>query len=210
LNSDVARIESRQVSLHGHRVAYRLGGSGVDDGRPVLLLVHGIADSSATWRDVLPGLARRHLVIAPDMLGHGKSDKPRHDYSLGAYANVLRDLMVALEIERATVVGHSLGGGIAMQFAYQHPLCCERLVLVSSGGLGPEVSWILRALVAPGVEYLMPVIFPPFARHAGNAIGSGLRRLGFRPGLLANEWRTPTPRSPNRPTAIRSCVHCAR
>jgi pimeloyl-ACP methyl ester carboxylesterase len=186
----VPAISQRTVTLHGHRLAYRVGGERGDADRPVLLLVHGIADSSETWRPVLPGLARRFTVIAPDMLGHGESDKPRHDYSLGAYANVLRDLMVALEIERATLVGHSLGGGIAMQFAYQEPLRCERLVLVSTGGLGREVSWILRALAAPGVEYVIPVIFPPGADRAGDAIGRALRRLGLRPGVLANEWRT--------------------
>ena len=182
-------IRREVVTLHGHRLAYRIGGPSRDAGRPVLLLVHGIADSSDSWQPVLPGLARRFTVIAPDMLGHGASDKPRHDYSLGAYANVLRDLMVALDIERATLVGHSLGGGIAMQFAYQQPLRCERLVLVSTGGLGREVSWMLRALAAPGVEYLMPVIFPAWIRNTGNVVSSGLRRLGLRPGVLANEWR---------------------
>ena len=184
------RIEKRFVMLHGHRLAYRVGGASADADRPVLLLVHGIADSSASWRTVLPGLARRFTVIAPDLLGHGDSDKPPHDYSLGAYANLLRDLMVALDVEGATLIGHSLGGGIAMQFAYQHPLRCERLVLVSTGGLGREVSWVLRALAAPGVEYLMPLIFPPVVGRAGNLVGDRLRRLGLRPGVLANEWRT--------------------
>jgi pimeloyl-ACP methyl ester carboxylesterase len=185
----MTRIRQRFVTLHGHRLAYRIGGRSRDSDRPVLLLVHGIADSSDSWRRILPGLARRFTVIAPDMLGHGDSDKPRHDYSVGAYANVLRDLMVALDIERATLIGHSLGGGVAMQFAYQQPLRCERLVLVSSGGLGREVSWILRALAAPGVEYFMPVIFPSGMRYAGNVVSNGLRRLGLRPGVLANEWR---------------------
>jgi pimeloyl-ACP methyl ester carboxylesterase len=189
-DEDAARIDKRIITLHGHRLSYRVGDASTDAHRPVLLLVHGIADSSASWRPVLPGLARRFTVIAPDMLGHGDSDKPPHDYSLGAYANLLRDLMVALEIERATLVGHSLGGGIAMQLAYQHPSRCERLVLVSSGGLGREVSWLLRMLAAPGAEYLMPLIFPPVIGHAGNLVGRGLRRVGLRPGVLANEWRT--------------------
>jgi pimeloyl-ACP methyl ester carboxylesterase len=154
----------------------------------------------------MPALARRFTVIAPDMLGHGDSDKPQHDYSLGAYANVLRDLMVALDIERATLVGHSLGGGIAMQFAYQQPLRCERLVLVSSGGLGREVSWILRALAAPGVEYFMPLIFPPGIGRAGDMVGRGLRRLGLRPGVLAHEWRcyTALTESANRGPFVRA------
>ena len=182
-------IERRFVTLHGYRVAYRTGGATEDVERPVLVLVHGIADSSETWRKVLPGLARNHRVVALDLLGYGDSGKPRHDYSLGGFANVIRDLMVALEIESATLLGHSLGGGVAMQFAYQHPTRCERLVLVSTGGLGPEVSWILRALAAPGAEYVIPLLFPRVMRYAGKALGAGLRRLGVRAPVLADEWR---------------------
>jgi len=155
----------------------------------VLLLVHGMAGSSNTWRDVMPALAQRYTVVAPDLPGHGESDKPRQDYSLGAHANALRDLLVALEIDHATIVGQSLGGGVAMQLAYQHPQYCERLVLVSSGGLGPEVSWMLRALTFPGAEYVMPVIFPSFVRDAGNAISRRLRSFGVRAPRIEEEWR---------------------
>jgi pimeloyl-ACP methyl ester carboxylesterase len=183
----VPTIEKRELRLHGHRVVVRTGG-GHD--RPVLVLVHGMAGSSGTWQAVLPALADRYRVLAPDLLGHGASDKPAQDYSLGAHANVLRDLLVALDVERATVVGHSLGGGVAMQLAYQHPERCERLVLVSSGGLGPEVSWLLRALTLPGAEYLMPLIFPSFVRDAGNAVSRRLHRLGFRAPRLEQEWRS--------------------
>ncbi len=182
--------EERHVLLHGHRLTYLIGGDEPAAGRPVLLFVHGMAGSSETWREVLPALARDYTVVAPDLLGHGASDKPRQDYSLGAHANVLRDLMIALGIERATVVGQSLGGGIAMQLAYQHPQRCERLVLVSSGGLGSEVSWILRALTLPGAEYLLPVLFPSFVRDAGNALGRSLRRLGLRAPHLEEAWRS--------------------
>jgi pimeloyl-ACP methyl ester carboxylesterase len=194
----VTTVELRDVVLHGHRLVYRIGpvDQGADQGvdarseRPVLVLVHGLGGSSATWQEVLPGFADHYTVVAPDLFGHGESDKPRHDYSLGAHANVVRDLMIALGIERATVVGQSLGGGVAMQLAYQHPQRCERLVLVSSGGLGSEVSWILRALSLPGVEYLMPVLFPSFVRDAGNALSRRLRGLGLRAPRLAEEWRT--------------------
>jgi len=181
--------EKRDVLLHGHRVVYRaLGRPG--DGRPVIVLIHGMAGESATWREVLSEIGDDYVVIAPDLLGHGESDKPRDDYSLGAQANMLRDLMIALGIDKATVVGHSLGGGIAMQLAYQHPDRCERLVLVSSGGLGPEVSWMLRALAIPGAEVLMPVLFPSFVRTAGNAISRGLRRVGIRAPHIEQEWRS--------------------
>src|SRR4051794_15830688 len=120
-----------EINIHGHRVAYKEAGEG-----PVLLLVHGITSSADCWREVIPALSEDHTVIAPDLLGHGRSAKPRGDYSLGAYASGIRDLLLALGHDRATVVGHSLGGGVAMQFSYQFPERTERLALVSSGGLG--------------------------------------------------------------------------
>ena len=187
----MAVVEQREIRLHGHRVAYRTGAHPEAD-QPVLLFVHGLAGCSATWRAVLPALAERATVIAPDLPGHGRSDKPRQDYSLGAQAAMLRDLCGALGVERATVVGHSLGGGVAMQLAYQHPELCERLVLVASGGLGDEVSWLLRLLALPGAEYLLPVAFPGFVRDAGNGISRGLARLGFRAPRLEQEWRAYT------------------
>src|SRR5215210_8096120 len=140
--------QAETLHLHGHEISYITAGSG-----PVLLLIHGITGSSRHWESVISLLAERFTVIAPDMLGHGLSAKPRGDYSLGAFASGARDMLVALGHERATVVGHSLGGGVAMQFAYQFPERCERLVLVSSGGLGPEVSLLLRAVSLPGAEY---------------------------------------------------------
>ena len=139
------RVESRIV--HGYRRVFRIGGSG-----PALLLIHGIGDSSQTWRNVLPELARTHLVIAPDLLGHGRSAKPRADYSVAAYANGMRDLLGVLGIDRVTLVGHSLGGGVAMQFAYQFPEKTERMVLVASGGAGRGVSPMLRAATLPGAS----------------------------------------------------------
>src|SRR3954449_11798122 len=118
--------------VHGHRRAFVRAGSG-----PPLLLLHGIGNNCQTWNGVVDRLAASHTVIAPDLLGHGNSDKPRGDYSIAAYANGMRDLLSVLDIEQASVVGHSLGGGIALQFAYQFPERCERLALVGSGGLGP-------------------------------------------------------------------------
>jgi len=123
--------ELSYLELHGDRVAYRDVGQG-----PALLLIHGMAGSSDTYRAIIPQLSKKYRVIAPDLLGHGKSAKPRGDYSLGAFAVFLRDLLDELGVDRATVIGQSLGGGIAMQFAYQHRDYCERLVLIGSGGLG--------------------------------------------------------------------------
>lgn len=177
-------LQPQTILIHGHEVRYFRAGSG-----PALLLVHGMAGSAATWKHVLARLARDYTVIAPDLLGHGKSDKPRTDYSLGAFAAGLRDLLVALGIERATVVGHSLGGGIAMQMAYQHPERVERLVLVGSGGLGQEVSPVLRLLTLPGAELLMPLIFTSYSREIGNKISMLLRRRGLRAPAAEESWR---------------------
>jgi pimeloyl-ACP methyl ester carboxylesterase len=170
-------LTRRTIELHGHPVSYRLAGSG-----PVLVLIHGITSSSRTWERVLPALAEHHTVLAPDLLGHGESAKPRGDYSLGAYASGVRDLMVALGHDRATVVGHSLGGGIAMQLAYQFPERVERLALVSSGGLGREVSLMLRAATLPGSEYVLPLFCAPAVRDAVRGVGRVLGAVGLRPG----------------------------
>lgn len=158
---------------------------------PAIVLVHGLALSSATWRSVMPALAERFTVIAPDLLGHGQSAKPRGDYSLGAYASGIRDLLVALDVERATFVGHSLGGGIAMQLAYQFPERCERLVLVAAGGLGKEVHPLLRAVSLPGAEYVLPLVLTPWLHERAAAVGRWFDRLGWKPGSTLDQvWRS--------------------
>jgi pimeloyl-ACP methyl ester carboxylesterase len=178
-------VIGREVCLHGHRIAYRTAGSG-----PVVLLIHGIAGSSATWDDVLPSLAERYCVVAPDLLGHGGSAKPRGDYSLGAYASSLRDLLGVLGHERASIVGHSLGGGVAMQLAYQFPERCERLVLVSSGGLGRELHGLLRAAALPGAEWMLPLVCARGIRDAVGAVAGFLGRVGLRTAPDVEElWR---------------------
>ncbi len=172
----------RELVLHGHRMSYRTAGEG-----SVIALIHGITSTSDTWRELLPLLAERHTVVAPDLLGHGDSAKPRGDYSLGAYAAGLRDLLVALGYERANIVGHSLGGGVAMQFAYQFPERCERLALISSGGLGREVHLLLRAASLPGSELILPLIAAPKVLEAGAAVGAFLSRIGLRPSADLGE-----------------------
>ncbi len=161
----------RYVTVHGYRRAYVKAGTG-----PVLLLIHGIGDSSDSWRPVLEQLAEHHTVVAPDLLGHGRSEKPRADYTVAGYANGMRDLLSVLEIERATVVGHSLGGGVAAQFAYQFPERCERLVLVGSGGVGRSVSPLLRFAAVPGAEALMPLLGTPPVKFLSR-VGAGLLRF---------------------------------
>ena len=177
---------TRHVDLHGQRLAYVEAGQG-----PPLLLVHGIAEAAWAWDGVIPALARAHRVIAPDLLGHGRSAKPRGDYSLGSQATLLRDLMITLDVPRATLIGHSLGGGITMQFAYQYPERCERMVLVASGGLGQDVTFLLRSLGLPGADVVAPLFLSETTR---GMIGGAARWLGDR-GLKAGPgqramWRS--------------------
>jgi pimeloyl-ACP methyl ester carboxylesterase len=175
--------ELKFVELHGDRVAYRDQGSG-----EALLLIHGMAGSSETWRAVMPRLAKNYRVVAPDLLGHGESAKPRGDYSLGAFAVWLRDFLDELGITQATIVGQSLGGGVAMQFVYQHPDYCRRLVLIASGGLGPDVGLILRLLSAPGAELVLPVAAPRPVLRAGNKVRGWLSSAGIHSPRGTEMW----------------------
>jgi pimeloyl-ACP methyl ester carboxylesterase len=174
-----------EIQLHGHTFSYRTAGRG-----PVLVLLHGITCSSETWEEIIPALAKHFTVIAPDLLGHGRSAKPRGEYSVGAYASSVRDLLLALGHTRVTMVGHSLGGGIALQFSYQFPEMIERLVLVSAGGLGPELHPILRMAAVPGAEWILPRLC---SRRLRQVVDTGAKLLG-RAGLrtkvdLREVWR---------------------
>ena len=158
-------VARNEMWLHGHRLVYRVAGSG-----PPLLLVHGLFEDSLSWRKVTRVLARSHTVIAPDLLGHGESDAPPSaDYSPAGHASILRDLLEVLGHHRVTIVGHSLGGGIAMSFAYHYPARVHRMALISSGGFGREVHPLLRALSLPGA-------------------GPALRLLTMRPTLALMAW----------------------
>ncbi|MEU5002330.1 alpha/beta fold hydrolase [Streptomyces sp. NPDC021622] len=169
-------------TVHGYRRAYRIAGEG-----PAILLIHGIGASSVTWSPLIAQLARTHTVIAPDLLGHGASEKPRADYSVAAYANGIRDLLGVLGIERVTLVGHSFGGGVAMQFAYQFPERVERLVLVSTGGVGPQVSPVLRGVSLPGAALLLSLLELPGADLPVRAVVGLLRLLDTGLGQDAPE-----------------------
>jgi pimeloyl-ACP methyl ester carboxylesterase len=171
-------FDAWEIDLHGHQVVYRIAGSG-----PPVVLVHGMVNSSRHWQAVAGRLADRYTVIAPDLVGHGDSATPRGDYSLGAHAAVIRDLLSALEVERATMVGHSLGGGIAMVFFWQFPHRVERLALVSSGGLGREVSPLLRSAAMPGVPGLISAAAHARVISGLERAGAGLRRRGSGLGV---------------------------
>ena len=99
------RFHERQIDLHGHRAVYRVAGSG-----PPVVLIHGMVNSSRHWQDVASLLADSYTVIAPDLIGHGDSATPRGDYSLGAHAASIRDLLTAIGVERATIVAAVAGG----------------------------------------------------------------------------------------------------
>ena len=174
----------KYLDLHGDRVAYLDEGSG-----EAIVLLHGIAGSSETWRSVMRPLSRNFRVVAPDLLGHGNSTTPRSDYSLGALAVLVRDLLDELGITRATIVGHSLGGGIAMQFIYQHPDYGQRLILIASGGLGPDVGLPLRLASLPGAELVLPLIAPRQVSTAGYRLLAWMRKAGIESPRGEELWR---------------------
>jgi pimeloyl-ACP methyl ester carboxylesterase len=175
-------LELQFRTIHGYRRAYRTAGQG-----PPVLLLHGISDNSETWLPVMEQLAEHHTVVAPDLLGHGASDKPRADYSVAAFSNGMRDLLDVLDLGRVTVVGHSLGGGVAAQFAYQYPERAERLVLVSTGGVAREVSPILRAASAPLAEVALSPMRLPGSGFVASAAVRALRLVGHDLGHDADE-----------------------
>jgi pimeloyl-ACP methyl ester carboxylesterase len=178
LPSPELRFEEWEIALHGRRVIYRIAGSG-----PPVVLIHGMLNSSSHWQSVAQSLAGHYTVVAPDLIGHGDSAAPRGDYSLGAHAASIRDLLAAIGIERASIVGHSLGGGVAMQFFYQFPQRVERLALISSGGLGREVSPMLRTAALPGMSGLLSLTIHPRLLGLLRAGGTGLRERGIGAGV---------------------------
>src|SRR6478672_6459907 len=173
-----AIFDEWEIELHGHRVSYRIAGDG-----PPVVLIHGMVNSSRHWEKVALRLADRYTVVAPDLIGHGESAAVRGDYSLGAHACSIRDLLTTIGIERATVVGHSLGGGVAMQFFYQFPQRVERLALVSSGGLGHDVSPMLRGAALPGAAAGIWLVANRRVRAAIERAGERMRARGIRKGI---------------------------
>lgn len=175
------RMTPRTVTLHGHQLSYLDSGTGL-----VVLFIHGILGSHRSWAQLIDRIDDNHRVIVPDLFGHGESAKPVGDYSLGAHAATMRDLLDHLGIERVTLVGHSLGGGIAMEFGYLFPQRVERLVLVASGGLGREVNPVLRSATLPGAEWLLPLIASGWVRARAETAGRVMSKAGWKPGSDIN------------------------
>lgn len=180
-------VESQTAAVRSEtqQLAFSDLGSG-----PAVLFIHGLISDHRTWNAAMQALAGAHRVIAPDLLGHGESVGSPGDYSLGAHAAALRDLLDLLELDRVTLVGHSLGGGIAMQFAYLFPERVRGLVLVSSGGLGTDLNPALRAATLPGSEWVLPLLGTPWVRQVGNAALGVLSYIGkpFISASTAAAW----------------------
>ncbi|MFI7586510.1 alpha/beta fold hydrolase [Spongisporangium articulatum] len=178
-------ITETVVRTPGGKIACTTAGP---DDAPALLLVHGLGATRRTWRKLIGALATDHRVIAADLPGHGDSEEPSGDYSLGAHATALRDVLTVLDVPAVTIVGHSLGGGIALQFAYQFPERTQRGVLISSGGLGPEVNLMLRAATLPGAE----TVVAQLARIPEGVTRRVLPLMSMLPRFLALEDAGPT------------------
>lgn len=177
--TSVGPAATQTVTVHGHRRAYAFGGQEIGTA-PALLLLHGLGCNRHTWDPVWERLAEKYTLIAPDLLGHGESDKPRGDYSPGGYANGMRDLLTILGIDKVTVIGHSFGGAVAMQFAYQFPERTERLVLVDAGGLGAEVTALIRAIGLPGYQLALGLLTLPGVRQLNTGLLRTLKATGLR------------------------------
>lgn len=181
----MVRLPPATLTLHGHDLSYVDSGTG-----PAVLFIHGILGSQRQWAHLVDEVDDDHRVVVPDLFGHGDSAKPTGDYSLSSHAATLRDLLDHLGIDRVTLVGHSLGGGIAMQFYYLFPERVDRLVLVSSGGLGREVNLVLRSATLPGAQQVLSVIASAPVLQRVDALGRGAQRVGWRPGAdIGAIWR---------------------
>ena len=178
-------VAPQKVVLHGHELSYADSGEG-----PVVLFIHGILGSQQQWSHLVDAMDDDHRVVLPDLFGHGESAKPMGDYSLSSHAATMRDLLDHLGVERVTLVGHSLGGGIAMQFFYLFPERVERLVLVSSGGLGREVNLVLRSATLPGAAQVLSVVASAPVLSQVEALGRAATKVGWRPGSdLSAIWK---------------------
>lgn len=168
--------------LNGTHLSYgAIPGPGIP-----LLLVHGVGSSIDSWGDVPERLgAAGRSVIAVDLLGHGGSGAGNGDFSLGAHASCIRDLLDHLSIERVHLVGHSLGGGVSMQFNYQFPERVESLTLISSGGLGAEVGARLRAATLPGSEIVLRVAASRPVVRSMTWLSQAFRIAGRTPAALS-------------------------
>jgi pimeloyl-ACP methyl ester carboxylesterase len=172
-------VEEHKTEVEGLATRYLA----VGEGSPLLLL-HGVGDNALDWRWVIPTLARTHRVYAPDLPGSGDSAKPNTDYSPAFFTGFVSAFLSALEVERAAVVGNSLGGLVGLRLALSEPGRVATLGLVSSAGLGREVTYALRSLALPGYGKLA-------VAWGKRRPGAAQRALGRSALLFARPWRVP-------------------
>lgn len=143
---------ARRVSLPGLELELFLYDTGAED-KPVLLLLHGLGDEADTWRHLIPALADRVRVVAPDLPGFGRSDKPRRSYTLPFLGDTVLALLDLLDAEQAILGGNSLGAAIAQLVALEHPRRVRHLILIDGGLLIKEQRLSLRGLL-----FLVPLL----------------------------------------------------
>ena len=202
--SRAVTIDEREIAVAGLPAHYLVAGEG-----PPLLLLHGDGESAHDWRRVLPGLARTHRVVAPDLPGFGGSAKPPGDYSPASFARFAAALLDALEIERATVVGNSLGGLVALRLALAEPGRVSALVLAASAGLGRAVSPLISSLTWPvyGELAIAWARTPLGARQ--RAQGRGTLLFG-RPERVPDDWVAEQARLARRPGFLEAALTALR
>jgi pimeloyl-ACP methyl ester carboxylesterase len=172
------------VTIHGRELAY-IAYPGF--GTPLVML-HGVGSSAAGWDVPARTLSERGIpVISIDMPGHGASAKGPGDYSLGSMASSVRDLLDHLGIDSAVIVGHSLGGGVALQFHYQYPRYVAGLILVASGGLGRDTNLILRLFAMPGSGVVLGAGLNQQTMAMLESVRSKVRRWGRRPNFFPDQ-----------------------
>ena len=140
--STVARAQtSKEVLVFGQKIQYVEAGAG-----PTVILLHGLGGSAQAWQFNIGALAEKYHVVALDQIGFGKSDKPFVNYRIRTYVDFLDQFCKQLKIERATLVGNSMGGWIAAMFTASFPDRVEKLVLVDAAGYAPPKDFDMRTL----------------------------------------------------------------
>jgi len=176
-------VEKQDVEIDGLPIRYLAGGEG-----PSLVLLHGAGDNALDWRWVMPTLAATHRVYAPDLPGSPDSARPAADYSPAFFERFVAAFVDALDIGRATFVGNSLGGLIALRLALSEPERAGALVLVDSAGLGRAVNPAFTSVNVPGLgEAALPFWRTPVGAYQ-RAWGRTALLFAHPPGSVPREW----------------------
>jgi len=172
-----SEVEERYVNVDGFRIRYLHAGQG----DPVVLL-HGLGVFAESWLYNIPALAKRFSVYAPDLIGFGRSDKPKISYDMEVFDRFLLGFLNSIEVKRTVLIGNSLGGGIALYFALSHPDRVEKLVLVDPALIGRDVSWGLRMLSIPLLGRLL------IGKGSKEDLHRALSSSFYDPKFLTDDW----------------------